>query len=240
MTDLPLAGRRALVTGASKGIGAATARALASLGAVVAVTARSADAVHALAAEFGGAHIAIPADLSTDDGSETVVAAVRRWAGGAPDILVNNVGAFAHALTGDQDPGGFAATMRINLEAPFRLVHAFLPAMLERRSGDVVSIGSVADKTAFAGNAAYSASKYALRATHEVLRAETRGTGVRAILVSPGAVDTDIWNPIEAQLGQRFPAREAMISADDVARAIAFAVTQPRHVDIDELRLTRS
>lgn len=240
MTVLPLAGRRALVTGASKGIGAATARALAELGALVAVTARSADAVHALAAELGAAHAAIPADMSSAEGTDKVIAATRRWAGGAPDILVNNVGAFAHALTGDQDPDGFAATLKINLEAPFRLVHAFLPAMLERKSGDIVSIGSVADKVAFTGSAAYSASKYALRATHEVLRAETRDSGVRAILVSPGAVDTDIWNPIEAQLGKRFPAREAMISADDVARAIAFALSQPRHVDIDELRLSRS
>ena len=238
--EISLNGKVALVTGASKGIGAATARALAALGALVAVSARSADAVHALAAELGGAHAAIPADLSTIEGSEKVIAATRLWAGGAPDILVNNAGAFAHAPTGEQDPDGLARTLRINLEAPFRLVHAFLPAMLERQSGDVVSIGSVADKTAFTGNSAYSASKYALRATHEVLRAETRGTGVRAILVSPGAVDTDIWNPLESQLGKRFPAREAMISADDVARAIAFALTQPRHVDIDELRLTRS
>lgn len=240
MTALPLAGRRALVTGASRGIGAATARALAALGALVAVSARSADVVHALAAELGGAHAAIPADLSTTEGSDAVIAATRLWAGGAPDILVNNAGAFAHAQTGEQDPDGLAKTLKINLEAPFRLVHAFLPAMLARKSGDIVSIGSVADKVAFTGNSAYSASKYALRATHEVLRAETRGTGVRAILVSPGAVDTDIWNPLESQLGKRFPAREAMISPDDVARAIAFALTQPRHVDIDELRLTRS
>ena len=98
----------------------------------------------------------------------------------------------------------------------------------------------MADRVAFPENGAYAATKFGARAMHEVLRAETRGTGVRAILVSPGAVDTDIWSPLESQLGKRFPAREAMISADDVARAIAFALTQPRHVDIDELRLTRS
>ena len=240
MSALPLAGLRALVTGASRGIGAATARALVAAGARVAVSARSIGPLQDLVAELGDDHVALYGDLSTAEGVAAVISAVRAWAGVAPDIIVNNAGAFAHALTGDQDPDDLASTLRINLEAPFRLVHAFLPAMLARKSGDIVSIGSVADKVAFTGHAAYSASKFALRATHEVLRAETRGTGVRAILVSPGAVDTDIWNPIEAQLGKEFPARDAMISADDVARAVAFALMQPRHVDIDELRLTRS
>jgi NADP-dependent 3-hydroxy acid dehydrogenase YdfG len=112
--------------------------------------------------------------------------------------------------------------------------------MRRRHSGDVVTIGSVADRTAFTGNAAYSASKFGIRAVHEVLRAETRGSGVRAILVSPGPVDTEIWDPLADQLGGRFPERTAMLTAADVARAIVFTVSQPAHVDIDELRLTRS
>jgi NADP-dependent 3-hydroxy acid dehydrogenase YdfG len=236
----PLAGRRALVTGASRGIGAATARALAAAGAVVAVTARSAGPLQALAGELGAGHIAIPGDLSTAAGADAVIAAVRAWAGGAPDIVVNNAGAFAHARVADQDAEGFAHTLRINLEAPFRVAHAFVPAMLARKSGDVVTIGSVADTYAFTGNAAYSASKFGVRAVHEVLRAETRGSGVRAILVSPGAVDTEIWAPVESELGKGLPSRAAMLTADDVARAVAFALSQPRHVDIDELRLTRS
>ena len=240
MTPRPLDGRRALVTGASRGIGAATARALAVAGASVALVARSAGAVQALAAELGAGHLAVAADLSAPDGVDAAITAVRAWAGGAPDIIVNNAGAFAYARTGDQDPAAFAATLRVNLEAPFRIVHAFVPAMLERKSGDVVTIGSVADKSAFAGNAAYSAAKFGLRATHQVLRAETRGTGVRAILVSPGAVDTELWSPVESQLGKHFPARGDMLSAGDVARAICFALEQPRHVDIDELRLTPS
>ena len=240
MTTRPLAGRHALVTGASRGIGAATARALDAAGASVAVVARSAAALHAVAAELGAGHLAVTADLSTRAGADAMIAAVRTWAGGAPDIIINNAGAFAHARTVDQSPDDFAQTLRINLEAPFRIVHAFIPAMLERQSGDVVTIGSVADKSAFTGNAAYSASKFGLRATHQVLRAETRGTGVRAILVSPGPVDTDIWSPLESQMGKQFPARAAMLSADDVARAICFALLQPRHVDIDELRLTPS
>jgi NADP-dependent 3-hydroxy acid dehydrogenase YdfG len=112
--------------------------------------------------------------------------------------------------------------------------------MRARKSGDIVTLGSIADRYAFTGNAAYSATKFGMRAFHEVLRAETRGSGVRAILVSPGPVDTEIWDPHEASIGTRFPKRADMLTADDVARAIVFAVSQPAHVDIDELRLTRS
>jgi NADP-dependent 3-hydroxy acid dehydrogenase YdfG len=207
----------------------------------VAVSARSSEDGQALVKGFGGAgHLAVGADLSAEGGPDAVAAAVTRWAGGAPDILVNNAGTFPNAPIESQSGDDLARSLRLNLEAPFALVRAFLPAMRKRGSGDIVTIGSIADKTAFTGNAAYSASKYGIRAIHEVLRTETRGTGVRAILVSPGAVDTDIWDPHEASIGTRFPKREAMLAADDVARAILFAVSQPAHVDIDELRLTRS
>ncbi len=238
--DGAFAGRRALVTGASRGIGAALVRALAAAGASVAGVARSPEPLAEVIGPLGAGHLAIAADLATDAGTDAVISAVRAWAGGAPDILVNNVGVFAQAPAAEQDPVGFASMLRINLEAPFRLTHAFLPSMLARKSGDIVHVGSVADKNAFLGNSAYSASKFGLRAVHEVLRAETRGSGVRAMLVSPGAVDTDIWSPIESQLGKGLPARDAMLAADDMVRAICFALSQPSTVNIDELRLTRS
>jgi NADP-dependent 3-hydroxy acid dehydrogenase YdfG len=234
------AGRRALITGGTRGIGAATARALAGAGALVAVSARSASDGRTLVESLGAGHLAIGADLAADGGVEAVVSSVTRWAGGAPDIVVNNAGTFPNASIEEQSSEELSRTLRLNVEAPFQLVRAFLGAMRKRRSGDIVTIGSVADKTAFTGNAAYSASKYGLRALHEVLRLETRGSGVRAILVSPGAVDTDIWDPHQAAIGTRFPKRADMLEADDVARAILFAVSQPAHVDIDELRLTRS
>lgn len=234
----PLAGKSALVTGASKGIGAETARALAAAGARVAMVARSADALASLAKELGPASLAVTADLADAADAERAIAAVRAWASGAPDIVVNNVGAFAQGRVEKQSPEGFAGTLRVNLEANFRVTHAFVAEMRTRGHGDVVSIGSVADKTPYPGNAAYSASKYGLRAVHEVLRAETRGTGVRAILISPGPVDTDIWNPVEAKLGDTLPARSAMMHAEDVAAAILFTVSQPPHVTVEELRLS--
>ena len=193
-----------------------------------------------MAAALGQGHIGIAVDLSTGAGISSLQSRVSDWSAGAPDIIVNNAGTFPNASIEAQDPGELSRTLRLNVEAPFELVRAFLGAMRARGSGDIVTIGSVADKSAFTGNAAYSASKYGLRGLHEVLRVETRGSGVRAILVSPGAVDTDIWDPHEAAIGTRFPKRADMLVSDDVARAILFAVSQPPHVDIDELRLTRS
>jgi NADP-dependent 3-hydroxy acid dehydrogenase YdfG len=206
----------------------------------VAVAARDRNDVEAIAASLGQGHIGIAVDLSIGAGVSSLQSQVSDWCDGAPDIIVNNAGTFPNASIETQAPEELSRTLRLNVEAPFELVRAFLGAMRARGSGDIVTIGSVADKAAFPGNAAYSASKYGLRALHEVLRVETRGSGVRAILVSPGAVDTDIWDPHESSIGTRFPKREEMLVSDDVARAILFAVSQPAHVDIDELRLTRS
>lgn len=235
---MTLAGRSALVTGASRGIGEAVARALAAAGARVALAARSAEALATLARDLGAPHLAVVADITVPADVAALAARVTAWAGGAPDILVGSAGAFPRAPLHEQDPDEFARALALNATAPFRVLRAFLPAMREARRGDVVTIGSVADRHAYPGNAAYSAGKFGNRATHEVLRAETRGTGVRAILIAPGPVDTAIWDPHEDSLGRTLPPRDRMLRVDDVARAVVFAVAQPRHVDVEELRLS--
>lgn len=241
MSDKPLAGRRALVTGASRGIGAATVRALAEAGALVAGTARTVGQIEAVMRPLGRGHAVIAADIATEDGLASIIEGFHDWSRGtAPDILVNNAGVFPRAAVDAEHADAFAKTLELNLTAPFKLVSAIVGGMRARGSGDIVTVGSVADRHAYTENAAYSASKFGMRAVHEVLRAETRGTGVRAMLVSPGPVDTDIWAPHEQVLGHGLPARDAMLRADDVARAIAFAVSQPPHVDVEELRLSRS
>lgn len=238
--SLPLAGRRALVTGSTRGIGAAIARMLAAAGADVGVVGRRGDDAIAVAKTLGPRAAAFAADLHEASHMEALVLAATDWTGGAPDILVNSAGTFPCATLEAQPLAELERALQLNVKAPFALAQAFLPAMRARKSGDIVTIGSVADRAIFAGNAAYSASKFGARALHEVLRAETRGSGVRVMLVSPSAVDTGIWNAHEAELGTRFPARSEMLHVDDVARAVTFALTQPAHVDVDELRLTRS
>ncbi len=236
----PLAGRTALVTGASRGIGRATAEALAAAGAQVLLVARGAVGLAEAAAACGPRGIALPGDVASTEGAAALVEAARERLGGPPDLLVNNAGIFALAPVHETDVAAFAATVEVNLLAPFRLLRAFLPAWRARGTGHVVTIGSVADRHPFPDNGAYAASKYGARALHEVVRAETQGTGVRCALVSPGPVDTPLWDPVQPETREGFPSRAAMLRAADVADAVVWVATRPAHVNIDELRLGRT
>jgi len=234
----PLTGQWAVVTGASRGIGAELARLLAADGARLALLARGRDALETLAGELGAEPIVC--DVSDVAQVERAAARIETLAGGAPHIVVNNAGMFhiaaAHKLSVDV----FRQTLDVNLVAPFALVRAFLPGMRTRGSGHLVTIGSVADRNIFSGNAAYSASKYGLRALHEVLRAELRGTGVRTTLVSPGPVNTELWDPIDPDNRAGFTPRAQMLGAAEVAEAIRWVITAPAGVNIEELRLSSS
>lgn len=237
---LPLAGRTALVTGASRGIGLATARALAGAGARVALLARSVDVLAAHADDIGRGAIAVACDLTNADAVAGAAARVRAAFGGAPDVLVNNAGAFVLAPVEQTTAATFAATLETNLVAPFLLMREFIAEMRVRGSGTIVTVGSIADRATFPENGAYAASKYGLRALHEVLRAELRGSGVRATLVSPGPVDTPLWDPVDPDGRPGFTPRAAMLLATDVADAVLYVATRPMSVCVDELRLTRS
>jgi NADP-dependent 3-hydroxy acid dehydrogenase YdfG len=235
-----LEGRRVVVTGASRGIGLATARLLASEGARVAMLARGAEALRAQAASIGANALPLPCDVGDADAVEAAMLELRARFAGAPDIVVNNAGLFPLARVEDTSRDTFVSTLEVNLVAPFLLVRALLPEMRSRGSGDIVTVGSVADRATFPENGAYAASKFGVRALHQVLRAELRGSGVRAILVSPGPVDTALWDEVDLDARPGFTPRSSMLSPDAVADAIRYAVTRPREVDIEELRLGRS
>jgi len=235
-----LAGRSALVTGASRGIGAKIAEALGAAGARVALVARTRSALEEVARRTGGDAVVLEADLSDESAAADAAARAHQLFGGAPDILVNNAGIFRIAELESMPPSEFSTMLRLNLFAPFLMLREFLPAMRARGSGHVVTIGSSADKVIFAGNGAYSATKFGMRAIHEVLREETRGSGVRATLVSPSGVDTDIWESIQFLGATEPPDRSVMMDPQVVADAVLFAITQPAGVNIDELRLSRA
>lgn len=112
--------------------------------------------------------------------------------------------------------------------------------MRQRRSGHVVSIGSIADRVALPGNSGYAASKFGLRGFHEVLRAELAGSGVRATLVSPGPVDTAMWDEVDPDERPGFTPRSEMLQPDAVAAAVMYAIEQPPEVNVDEVRLSRA
>lgn len=235
---MSLAGLSAVVTGASRGIGAAVAEALASEGVRLAIVSRRTHALEDLASRLGGA-VVVQADLAVRPEAERAGVEVVEGLGGAPDILVNNAGIFAIASMETMDPDDFSAMVETNLTGPFVLMRRLLPGMRARGSGHIVTIGSIADRTTFAGNAAYAATKFGARAMHQVLREETRGSGIRATLVSPAQTDTDIWDPIQFSDGST-PDRRGMLTARAVADAVIFAVSRPHEVNVDELRLSRS
>ena len=236
----PLAGRWALVTGASRGIGAEIARRLAADGARVVLVARGRDALLGLARELGPDAVPLPCDVADADAVARTAARVDERAAGALDILVNNAGAFTIAPAQDTPVALFRATLDVNLTAPFAFVRAFLPGMLARKRGHLVSVGSIADRAAFPGNAAYAASKHGLRALHEVLRAELRGTGVRTTLVSPGPVNTELWDPVDPDGRPGFTPRARMLAPAAVAEAVRWVLLAPDEVNVDELRLSSS
>lgn len=213
-----LSGAGALVTGGSRGIGLSVARAFGRAGARVVLCSRGGPGLEAAAEATGAA--AVPADLAEPAEVERLARAARDELGGAPDVLVNNAGVFTLAPATETSPAEFERHLAVNLAAPFRLVRAFLPEMLERGSGALVHLGSVAGREALPGNVAYSASKFGLRGMHEVLCVELEETPVRSLLVEPGPVDTGAWDPLEERLGRDLPARSEMLSPEDVADAV--------------------
>ncbi len=207
----------------------------------MALVARSSADLARHAAELGAGAVAITCDVGDATAVEGALRTLHdRLGADAPDVLVNNAGYFAVEPLEQTSPESFARALGVNLVGPFLFARALVPGMTARRRGHVVTIGSIADHVAFAGNSAYSASKYGLRGLHEVLRTELRGTGVHATLVSPGPVDTELWSPANLSARHDVPSRDRMLDAQAVADAVLYAVLQPPTVNVDELRLSRN
>ena len=234
------ASRTAVVTGASRGIGLSVTKALAARGFRVVMVSRGGPGLDRAAGVVGASAVPLRCDLRDATATRALTDRVLKEFGGPPDVLVNSAGVFTIAPLQTTEPGAFEQAIEANLTAPFRLVRAFLPAMLERRSGHIVSIGSVADHIGLPGNSGYAASKFGLRGLHEVLRAELEGTGVRSTLVSPGPVDTAMWDEVDPDRRPGFTPRARMLEPDSVAVAVMFAIDQPPDVNVGEIRIART
>lgn len=223
------------MTGATGGIGRAVAERLAARGAELVLIGRRAAALDELAARVGAMPLA--ADISNREQLGVVATRVDAIWREVPDVLVNGAGTFELAAFAETKPAVFERHFAVNLRAPFELIRAWLAGMLDRGSGHMVNVGSVAGRAAFPGNAAYCASKFGLRALHEVLVEEVRGTGVRATWIEPSAVDTPLWDPIDTDARDGLPSRGEMLQPEAVAEAICFAIAQPEHVAVEEIAI---
>ena len=237
----PLAGKVALVTGASSGIGEATALALAEAGAAVALGARRRDRLDALAAKLtdGGARVlALDLDVTDEQQCRAAVDRTREELGGL-DVLVNNAGVMLLGSIVGADTEDWRRMLHTNVLGVMYMTHAAIEGMVEQGSGDIVNISSVAGRQARKGAGVYNASKWAVNAFSESLRQEVTTRGVRISLVEPGAVATELTDHItqpeakEASV-QMYTSMRALQS-EDIARAILYVVGQPPHVAINEV-----
>jgi NADP-dependent 3-hydroxy acid dehydrogenase YdfG len=237
-----LTGKVALVTGASSGIGEATAEGLAAAGAAVAVAARRRDRLDDLVrrlADKGCRAVAVELDVTDRD---ACAAAVRQTVAelGALDILVNNAGVMLLGPIENADTDEWLRMINTNVLGLMYMTHAALPQLIER-AGAVVQMSSAAGRVTRPMTGVYNASKFAVGAFSDVLRQEVAERGVRVIVVEPGAVDTPLREQItdvkaRETLEQRLE-RLRPLDAQDVASAVVWALTQPEHVALNEILL---
>ncbi len=223
----------AVVTGASQGIGRAIAEAFSARDdARVALVART-EANLETAAEScrarGGTPLILPTDVTDDAAVASMAEAVTdKW--GAPNVLVNNAGAFTYAPLDELTVDGFRDQIDVNLTGAFAVTQAFLPAMRARESGHLFFMGSVASIMAYPGNAGYCAAKHGLRGLARVVREETKDEGVRVTTVLPGATDTPTWE------GADIPS-DRFMAPEDVAQSVVDAYHLSDRTVLEELLL---
>ena len=229
----------ALVTGASSGIGEATAEALAANGASVALAARREDELADRIESDGGDALVIPTDVIDESQVETMVETAHEESGRL-DILVDNAGVMLLERVEDADTGYFRQMAEVNLLGLMNATHAALPIMQDQGEGHVVNLSSVAGRKAYAGSSAYNATKFGVNGFTEALRQEVTGNSrIRTTLIEPGAVDTELPDHIpsndQQEQIQGMMESIAPLTGEDIARSILYAVTQPPHVDVNEI-----
>ena len=237
MIEQHSAGPVAVITGASSGIGAATARALAAHGYRLALLARRVERLERLAAELGQETLAIAADVTDRDAVVAAANRIEQDLGGA-DVLINNAGVMLLGPFDSTQREEARRMVEVNLLGAMTATEVFLD-QLRNGGGDLVNISSVAGRTARAGNAVYAATKWGMNGWSEALRQELQ-PDIRVTVIEPGAVATEltdhITDPSVKQTAEQFYAQLA-ITAEDVAEVIAFAVTRPRRMTLNEILL---
>ena len=225
----------AIITGASRGIGRATALTFAQADAKVVLAARTQQdlaTVANLVGADGGEALVVPTDVTRTEAVETLVNRTLE-AYGQIDILVNNAGIGVFETIADSDPEVWTKVVASNLKSTYLCSKYVLPSMLARQSGLIINVLSIAAKVAFPASSAYCAAKAGALAFTKVLAEEVRSENIRVTAVSPGSVDTPFWKEID-----RHPDLNLMLKPEQVAETILFVATQPAGIVTDEIVVT--
>jgi clavulanate-9-aldehyde reducatase len=234
-----LDGRKVLITGASSGIGEATAAAIVAEGGAVALGARRKDRLDELAGRLEGTAIPIEADIAREEDARRLVETAHAELGGL-DGLVNNAGVMLLGLLQGADTEDWRTMINVNCLGLLYCTHAALPLMRDGGGGDVVNVSSVAGRIAAMGSAVYNMTKWGVVGFSEALRQEGSHIGVRVTCVEPGWVETELQghntNPVVVdRMNQMRDQMGDVLQAEDIAKAIVYALAQPKHVSINEI-----
>ncbi len=234
MTDT-LEGKVVIITGASSGIGAAAARALAKRGCKLTLAARSRDKLQALAAELSAESLVVRADMTVPaDISRMVARTMERF--GRIDVMLANAGVFIQGDFADYDIDAVSEMLKTNVDGVLRCAHAVLPIMKAQGSGDILVTSSVAGHEELHGGPAYGATKHAVETFVNTLRRQFAGDGIRVMSLAPARVANELWNLTDAAEIERLAVGEQRyLKVEDVAQAALFMLSRPRHVTIRNL-----
>jgi NADP-dependent 3-hydroxy acid dehydrogenase YdfG len=236
-----LQGKVALITGASSGIGEATALAFAEQGAHVVLVARRQDRLQDLSQRIeqkGVRALPIAADASNEEEVHKVVQQAKDQFGRL-DIVVNNAGVMLLGKIDGANTDEWRQMININVLGLLYMTHSVLPIMKEQQSGHIVNISSVAGRTARMGSGVYNVTKWGVVAFSESLRQEVLSSNIRVTTIEPGAVATELDSHISDEQvrkqQQEWVSKITPLASEDIANAIVYAVTQPQHVDVNEI-----
>jgi len=236
---MTLAGKVAVITGASAGIGAAIAKTLSEAGARLVITARRADRLEALAAQLGGDVAVLAADIADPATPETLLAFAQERFGRA-DILINNAGILRIGLLDQFDLADIASMIATNFEAPVRASYVFARAMKAAGAGAIVNISSIGAHVVSPAMAVYGGLKRAFEAFSEAQRIELAGSGVRVGLVAPGTTSTEIFEDMKAHGQKGWDEYITPLQPEDIARAVRYLLEQPPHANVARIHVYAS
>jgi ribitol 2-dehydrogenase len=231
---ISLSGKIVIITGASSGIGAASARELVRLGCRVALVARSAEKLRVLAEELGQAALALPADITSGvDVGRMVEGTLKRF--GQIDVLFANAGVYIPGQFTEGDQDDLARLVDVNVNGVLRCVHAVLPHMIAQRSGDIVVTSSISGHVDIHWEPVYSASKHAVQGLAHTLRRQVASQGIRVGAVAPGMVANELWGITKKEEVDRLVGERTALRCEDVVEALVFMLSRPPHVTIRDL-----